>query len=353
MFAHDAFDILHGSRVRHGRSGSQCGFMPVRHIADRKGNLHCPRRSRRQPPTLGGRKMFAHHVDFLDRRAACNQRGMQLLKIRERHIRIQRLLHQRRPATGNQKKYQRPFIATRQTLQNRLTRRKTLRRRQRMPAHKCFPARYSRRGSRRHHQDSFRRKFRRQNFAQTPRHRQRSFPERNRHDLAKTAQVNVRGPTSRNQRTAPVQFPPQRRGNINRRQCVPKNVFSRLFHSTISIPKHPRSTHSAAAAPQKAPPHSPPPSPPSSCAYPATRSQYAAPKSHRAASKAPDAPAARAHKHPAPPPRSFYSPAPPPKPPRPPPAPAKYSPDTPCVSFSPGSRARSGAAYQARAAHAS
>src|ERR1700733_1724668 len=216
-----------------------------------------------------------------------------------------------------------------------------------------FPTSQRRWKRRRHHEDSVRRKFGRQNFVQTPRHRKRSLPKRNSDDFAKTAQVNFRGATSRNQRTAPVQFSPQRRRNINRGKSVPKNVFSSFLHSTILIPKHPHSTHSAAAVLQIAPPRSPPPSPPSSYAYPAKRSRYAAPKSHRAASKAPDAPAPHARKHPPPPLRYFYSPAPPPEPPRPPLALAKYSPGTLCASFCRGSRAKSGVACPAAAAHAS
>ena len=76
IFPHNPLDIFHRGRVRHSRPGSQRGFLPVRHIADRKSNLHRPRRSRRQPPALGSRQMLAHHINFLDRRTACDQRGM-------------------------------------------------------------------------------------------------------------------------------------------------------------------------------------------------------------------------------------------------------------------------------------
>ena len=76
IFPHNPLDIFHCGRVRHSRPGSQRGFLPVRHIADRKSNLHRPRRSRRQPPALGSRQMLAHHINFLDRRTACDQRGM-------------------------------------------------------------------------------------------------------------------------------------------------------------------------------------------------------------------------------------------------------------------------------------
>ena len=74
MLPHDACDILHGGWVRHSRPGSQRGFMPVRHIANRKSYFHRPRRGRRQPPALGSGKMLPYYIDFFDRRTTTNQR---------------------------------------------------------------------------------------------------------------------------------------------------------------------------------------------------------------------------------------------------------------------------------------
>jgi len=183
IFPHHALGIIHRRRVRHRRPGSQRGFVPFWHIADRESYFQRTRRRGRESPTLGSRKMFPHYINFLDWRAASYQGRMQLLKIRKRHASIQGKFHQRRPPARNQKKYQRLLVAARQTLQNRLARRKTFRRRHGMPAHKCFPTRQRRRRRRRNHKNSIRRKFRRQNIVQTPRHPERSFPERDRHNF--------------------------------------------------------------------------------------------------------------------------------------------------------------------------
>src|ERR1700733_13680125 len=96
--------------MRHSRPGGQRRFLSLRHIADRQGYFHRARRSRRQPPTLRSRKMLAHHINFLDRRATSDQCGIQLLKILQRHARPQRLLHQRGPAPRNQKKKKNPSV---------------------------------------------------------------------------------------------------------------------------------------------------------------------------------------------------------------------------------------------------
>src|ERR1700677_642858 len=173
--------------------------------------------------------MFPHNIDFLDRRAAGYQGGVQRLKICQTNAGIERLLHHRRPATGNQKHHQRTLVAPRHAVQNCPACRKTFGGGKRMSPHERFP--FAQRAARhgfRANQDSVDAKIRRHHGLAPFRHRHRCLAKPNHHDLAKLTQVNVLRSRA-NPCSVSLQSSRDRGLNINRRQRLLKNSPSHRF----------------------------------------------------------------------------------------------------------------------------
>ncbi len=103
----DAITILDRSRIGHGRTGSKRVGRAVGHIRHQQRNLLRRRRRLRQPSTLHCGKMFAHRVDFSNRRSGMHQRAIRRDEIVERNLVVDRLLDDRRSSAADQKDHQR------------------------------------------------------------------------------------------------------------------------------------------------------------------------------------------------------------------------------------------------------
>src|SRR5208282_3966123 len=189
--------------------------------------------------------MLAHDVDFFDRRAAGHQRRVQLLKILERHARIERLLDQRGTAAGDEKEDQRSLVATRKPVEDRSASVETLRVGNRMPGSEGDPAGQIAGRWRRDNQNAVSAIVGRENRAQAFGHGKRRLAKGDGDDFAVVAKIYEvfcgRTFASVNARTVAGKFPRQGCGNVDGRKGSAENALRGLLH-----------TFSSAAAPARA-----------------------------------------------------------------------------------------------------
>src|ERR1700735_5353480 len=101
-----------------------------------------------------------------------------------------------------------------------------------MSADKRFPSRQSAWRRSRPNHDSIHLKFRRENIAQSFRHRKRSLAERNGNNLAKFTKIDRRARRV-HKRARAIEFSRESRGNLNCGKCFEKQVLRRRLHGFL------------------------------------------------------------------------------------------------------------------------
>ena len=182
VLSRDSLGVVNRRRVGQRRPGRERRFLAGRHVADRERELHRLRRRGGQAPAFRGGEMLAHHIDFFDGAAAGNQRRVQLLKI------LAASSWDRAPArraTSRRRKSKRKSACARRSARADRESRGPLQSFPRPapgahPRTSSHPGRFAR--LHRNDQNSLGPVFRRENFCQALRHRERGFAKGDGHN---------------------------------------------------------------------------------------------------------------------------------------------------------------------------